>query len=382
MPTLLVAPKPSDSAETERDEISYGNDASRGYYSDGAYTAAPTIGPSIPLSSSSSSSAHHVAENADAQLSYYASLRLRFSLLRATMRCQPSAEAIAALDDSHPISLPQGSQRAFTTWKWLLKTTDPLPAQMACLDHESVLRIIAVATALLKSGKKGIGRRFGAWVWGLLGKVRDVGELSSEEVAVLRELGKQAVWVKSGRAVRSTGERTEVNAEEDEVDEWPDYEDGGEQGDGDVHVADEPTMTGDTECVQQTSCDLPSTESELLAAAKRRLQATLDRAITTDTITTTTPALEPQEKELPLSIEGATAPAVEATAEANGSCLKSEQAEFNDDGSQDREAEDATLDMILTIVGEFYGQRDLLEHRDLWEEGEIGEDGRMSCGER
>ncbi|KAI4122826.1 MAG: hypothetical protein LQ347_006375, partial [Umbilicaria vellea] len=28
----------------------------------------------------------------------------------------------------------------------------------------------------------------------------------------------------------------------------------------------------------------------------------------------------------------------------------------------------ATLDMIITIVGEFYGQRDLLEGRDLWDE--------------
>ncbi|KAA6408311.1 MAG: hypothetical protein FRX48_08053 [Lasallia pustulata] len=28
----------------------------------------------------------------------------------------------------------------------------------------------------------------------------------------------------------------------------------------------------------------------------------------------------------------------------------------------------ATLDMIITVVGEFYGQRDLLEERDLWDE--------------
>ena len=27
------------------------------------------------------------------------------------------------------------------------------------------------------------------------------------------------------------------------------------------------------------------------------------------------------------------------------------------------------LDMILTVVGEFYGQRDLLEFRDIWGEG-------------
>ncbi|KAI9845352.1 MAG: hypothetical protein M1830_007547, partial [Pleopsidium flavum] len=209
VPNILVAPK---STQTEQDADIYRNGVgdSRGYYADGAYTAAPPLGPSIPTTTTAED------EVQDPQDAYYTSLRLRFSLLRATLRCTPPASAIAALDDDHPISLPSGSSVAFATWRYLLKTTDPLPAQLASLDQGSVLRLVRIVTGGLKRGRK-IDKRMGAWVWGLLGKVREVGECGSEEVGVLRELGKRAVWVlKAWRQAEERGGKDDGDVGEEE----------------------------------------------------------------------------------------------------------------------------------------------------------------------
>ena len=65
-------------------------------------------------------------------------------------------------------------------------------------------------------GDSNIRKNLGAWSWALLARCREVGEMGSEDVAVLRILGKRAVWLARGLSV---GRREEEEDEEDEDEE-------------------------------------------------------------------------------------------------------------------------------------------------------------------
>lgn len=65
------------------------------------------------------------------------------------------------------------------------------------MTHPTVLRVLRVVMATLKRHRN-IGLTQSCWAWGLLGRLQEVGTLANEEVAVVRELGKRAVWVRCG----------------------------------------------------------------------------------------------------------------------------------------------------------------------------------------
>jgi len=414
VPTLLVAPKPPPPQPDEaapRHHPAAALDASRGYYADGAYTAAPTLGPARPTPHAAAA-AGQSAVDLDPQDAYYARLRLRFSLLRATLRCTPPAERIAALDDEHPISLPGGSKRAFATWRRLLASTEPVPAQLASLDQGSVLRLLGVVTKELKRGR-GVGRRGGAWVWGLLGRCREVGECGSEEVAVLRELGKRAVWVRRGWGEEGVGKWGGAgagagalggrDAEGEEEEGGSRIVEGGDgQGAGDeeeeggsriVEVGDAQDDDGVEQPVESRSSAPPGslnveTNGEsLIPDTSDANPAPLAEATLSGRLDAEIQAPEP-------TVHGSEPTDVGPPTEAKASDSDSDNDESdsielpsakerirarlvesvdavhdaNDETSESEDVTLATLDMILTVVGEFYGQRDLLEFRDLWDE--------------
>ncbi len=375
MPNLLVAPKAPQPEQADTDIPNDGNDKSRGYYADGAYVAAPTLGPSLPANATSPDLEQ------DPQDAYYTRLHLRFSLLRATLRCAPPASAIAALDDDHPISLPSGSKHAHATWRGLLQSTDPLPAQLASLDHGSALRLIQIFTLSLKRGSR-VGRRIGAWAWGLLGRVRDVGECGSEEVGILRDLGKRAVWVLKGlRArdeARANGDlKRELDHEDDEVEE----EYGGEvvdevQAQDDAvpeelqHVDFESHLSPPgllTEDSLPIAADYPATNSKPIHVPKDVAEPIYSQPEADITIEVSD---DHEADELAVAKERVRAQLDETeTQEMYEAATPDRGLAKVGEGGEGEDVTLATLDMILTVVGEFYGQRDLLEFRDLWEEG-------------
>ncbi|TPR08072.1 hypothetical protein CAN33_0017010 [Aspergillus niger] len=232
---------------------------------DGVYFVPPTS-----TTNTTAAPAANVAEEAisDAQSSYYNLLHHRFLLLRSILKCTPPSEAIAGLDESHPISLPRHSRNARKEWRRLLLAVDPQTVQLACMDMESVLGVLEIMARLMsenvRSGDAQRVQRIGAWAWGLLGKCRDVGQLGTEE-------------------------------------------------DHDMQDVEE---------------EKPATEEEL-EAAKARLQAKLAGGEDQPTVT------EPE--------AGNENPANEAATQTR-----------------------AMLDMIITVIGEYYGQRDLLGARELW----------------
>jgi len=222
------------------------------------------------------------------------------------------------------------------------------------LPQESVIAGLGILGEVLtrtnlKSRK---GKFAGAWAWGLLARCREVGQMGSEEVGVLRDLGKQAVWllrrIRAGEVVDEEGQEQDLDGEdpveagEDEIEDEGDAE-VGEMLDsqGDVEIPTEIIANGtatDGSLLAAKSTSLSCDSDELLAAAQNRLLSSLG-------------------------------PTDESSAPAVSDEMVEEHAQMQEgEGVVDQATILATLDMIVTIVGEFYGQRDLLDGRLLWDE--------------
>jgi hypothetical protein len=244
------------------------------------------------------------------------------------------------------------------------------------MDQVTVLRLIRLVTknGFLKRDK-GFDSRVSRWIWALLGRVEDVGIMGSEDVGVVRELGKRAVWVVEGLR-ESERDRQDMVVEMEEtqgdeldevVEECADIGDAGEEGEdlnGDnpepnfdeghtifknvspaaSHFGPAPKREeleeGEISDSPESSTNEASAKAtaDELAAAKARL---IDRVS----------GVECEN----VSINGTNDTKEEVLSEAG---------EYQERLSNMR----GTLDMIITIVGEIFGQRDLLKYRDLlWE---------------
>lgn len=336
MPTLFTAPKSSsadlnaqvhEAGDDDGEEGEYQEDHTIGTYADGAYVAPREAGANAAVTLQSSQLDE---ENLypSAQTSYYNLLRHRFLLLRSTLKCTPPFASVSGLDESHPISFPRHSAAAKKEWRRLLLAVDPQMAQLACMDMDSVLGVLGIMARLMsenfRSGDVERVRRIGAWAWGLLGKCREVGQLGTEEVGEIRDLGKRAVKILQ-------------KLKEDEESKWA-------MRDGESSSEDEePTSDkGDPGNTADASGN-PDVAAEELEEAKTRLQARLqggDQGAVT-------------EADAPGASNTDTENKAETQAEPKTSNLARQT--------------HAMLDMIITVVGEFYGQRDLLQERETWE---------------
>ena len=349
----------------------------RGWYEDGAYCAAPQE------NSQTSSDAVAVDEEdkvgKDPQLAYFDSILARYEALREQLQQTPPPEAVKKLDKDHPTYLGRLNTEVARWWRWKMRIVDPVPAQIASMDKGTVLRLLGLLTTgtLLKRGAEvqvGVSR----WAWGLLARLPDRGQLSSEEIGAVRELGKKAVLVGMGLREEQRWEEgmdeveaafeedyeadtAVVNDEEIDLDmdngfddseldantsrseminnisnegqkigpQWP--KEGGsgfEEKNADEHKLD---MSDGKNAGNEDDGELPS---EDLAAAKARILQALKNAKAEEII---------QEAEV---FDEEVALAARKTA-----------AKWNTK---------ATVDMIITVAGEVYGQRDLLEFRQAW----------------
>ncbi|KAI5286754.1 hypothetical protein KEM52_001878, partial [Ascosphaera acerosa] len=170
------------------------NDAQLEYasrqYDDGGFV------DGVWVAASSSGRAHYrdrdcdlmEAVEPDAQEECYASLCRRFEHLRETLHQQVPLDVVTNLDvngEGRPTYLPRRSKRARQQWSRLLETTDPTMVQIACMELESVLEALRLAAekmaAVVEEGDPAAVRRLSTWIWGLLGRCREVGQLSSDE---------------------------------------------------------------------------------------------------------------------------------------------------------------------------------------------------------
>jgi Survival motor neuron (SMN) interacting protein 1 (SIP1) len=303
------------------------------------------------------------------------------------------------LDQDHPTHVGKLTVAVSRWWKWKMRFVDPLPAQIASMDKLTVLRLLGLLSGgtLLKRGAEvevGVSR----WAWSLLARLPERGELTSEEIGVVRELGKKAVLIGVGLCEEKTWEEgirevekdfdgeeheelpgivneneIELDSEDEELnlkDTETDAEFTATEMLGDVGLIgpqlvgpgnttsatdddtnrlgasdtglsnNENERDGYTECASEGEGELPSEDSsndpEALAAARARILARLDQQQSDDSDTENIEDIK-----------------IQQTKDDRASALWNTK---------------ATIDMIISVAGEVYGQRDLLEFRGAWDE--------------
>ena len=182
--------------------------------------------------------------------------------------------------------------------------------------------------------------------------------MRSEEVGVVRGVGKRAQWILRRMAAgEGLSSEEEVQGEEDGNGEDGDEEEGPlEEEEEDQNGGDEDGQEGDRQegPSDDGEEDAHSLDNgEALAEARKRVIASLGSAEPIEPSLVAKAVQDQPEEANEGSIE------LQVDAVASGPA----KAEENDLWSVH-----ATLDMIITIVGQFYGQRDLLDGRLLWEE--------------
>lgn len=150
---------------------------------DGTYIGRPDTPPSAE---EDASHPQHVFTEA---------LKQRFLRQRRQLSFPPSAAKLAELGDDYPISFPQGNNKAYAEWHRILSSKSPKPAQLRSLDPDTVWNILALLQKHYLVKGKNIKTVTSAWVWSLLAKLEEVGNMSNDDIFPLRQLGKRAVFL-------------------------------------------------------------------------------------------------------------------------------------------------------------------------------------------
>lgn len=239
---------------------------------------------------------------------------------------------IELLTSSQPITFPPHAAKAREKWRHATENSDPNPIQLACMDPESVMELVKLLTecmsGTIKSRVQMRVKRLGGWIWATLARCRDRWELSSEEIADLRELGKRAVqllaYIQRSQSVEAgdlagTHEGVVMDLDESML----------------VEIEGESPLEAAAEF--DGSAPLEAAGDDLLELERAKAQITC---------------------------------MLEATYQQGAAQIAEDGTEDTEEPIIDIDVDKQIrmlLDTALTIVGEVYGQRDLLEHRDIWD---------------
>ncbi|KAI0595274.1 hypothetical protein F4775DRAFT_382796 [Biscogniauxia sp. FL1348] len=371
---------------------------------------------------------------------YFFSLINQYVSLRRKLQTEPPSEVLQSLPLSHPTDVMGYSggaplSRAFARWAGRLKNTDPLPAQVAAMHKDSVVQLLRVILGgkFLQKDRE-LSERTSRWLWALLARLPEKGELDYRDIGWVRELGKRAVLLlvslaefevlkenyEVGACGGSNGDsQWEADAEaEMDVLEGVDEElsEGTPKEEYDVPTGSEPEGSqvkeitqspllkaepedtsdvdmqiesdaeegevSDAEPQPQSSSHQQPTDD--IEAAKARLLAQLaDTASTENHDNSIDDAASSPNRSNPVKPEemdvkeegevGHTNYCSDEEVAAADVVEEEEQRAEEEEYEEEQESEAAcrarineraTLNMILTVAGEFYGQRDLLEFRD------------------
>lgn len=350
-----------------------GTGDSRGWYEDGAYIGMPEE----DVSGSTGPDILHPDEECERALhdAYFTSLMNQYRRLRQLLHTKPASHTRTRLSPSQITHAAPFGRHSSTvkTWSNLLRNTDPHPLQMALMSKESVMRILRVILGgkFLRRGCP-LEERISSWLWALLARLPDQGELNYSEIGWIRDLGRRAVLL--GRSFAEMAALREELAENglgvnDAVDE--------SSSDEEV-VAEEATKGA----ILNSGDNGEYSDGEVRSAAGSKEELPREEIPVCDTAAVTDDQ-DPEDvaMELGSDSDADEGEIVEEDEEEKLETAKqkllarltdisphSEQAAEQDAEQEARVNEQvntrATLNMILTVAGEFYGQRDLLEFRE------------------
>ncbi len=346
VPNILVASVPPPAVGTEL----YA-EFEQGYYADGAYTAVPGLFATRP-------GCGVIDEDLDPQEAYYASLCDRFDAMSSALRLPPPVSSTGQSSTHNPCSRAE--------WRRLILYTQPTSVILSLFRQEELMQGLVVLESLVSMANLQKYKFVGVWAWGLLAKCRDVGEMGSEEVGVLRDLGKKAIAVIRGvvAGLYKDLEPSSENGEDENKDKHEEAPAPAVTVESLNPSEDGITVDLDNAKVPANPVKLPPDSPDPLAAAKQRVldclgQASpeIERTEQTLKAVQTQPQLHPQE--------------VESKVPESEESRQSPHNNNKEDGEDEKPVQThAALDMIITIVGERYGQKDLLQGRFLWDEME------------
>lgn len=364
----------------------------RGYYQDGAYTALPDTQDDQQDADGQEDISEEAAEDARRDKvcrALYGSIIARFEAIRATVRQEPPDDSLLELSSDHgfevfPFGSSRAGQKSYTTWSWRLRNTNPQPAQIAAMDRTAAFRLLRVVLSDIRMLKRGheITERTSAWLWSLLAKLPDAGELDYTDVGVVRDLGKRAVLLMASLA-HMTALREQVELGQHEGDGQDDDLATGAVDEGEAENCE--GGEGMAESAQDTMDPANVDGDEARNEATNVTTETVDPGQSVPGADGDVSEDEPMDLEegevdegeipddlAPVDARGGDLEAIKARLLGDLEPPVNLEPELEATEHEDWEATRLrarmnmrmTLNMILTIAGEFYGQRDLLEFRD------------------
>jgi hypothetical protein len=261
---------------------------------------------------------------------------------------------------------------------------------VAALDRQSVLKLLRVVLGgkFIRRGYE-LRERTSRWIWALLARLPDRGEMDYAEVGWIRELGKRAVLMMVSMAqVEALREEVEGDLEGDADDDNGDDDEEGEiVGEMVVDAEEEGGAVALKEAGGAAEARAVGSEPESEQPANPVAEdigdqngGEADMDIDDGEVTDDEPSAPAGNSDIEAEIAAAKArllarleEAPDTQQEAEPSPADADENQQNEDSEGDIAVADetrarvnmrATLNMILTVAGEFYGQRDLLEFRD------------------
>lgn len=333
---------------------------SRGYFSEGAYIAAPPIGPALP------NDEYYLSDDDDftrtlsmsPQEAHTTRILTLFNRQRNILRSTNSSDSLLLQN----MSCDERINRH-----------DPLPGALIAMSTGTIFAMLEHVTKQLKKSQN-ITPRMSAWIMSILAKM-DEKLMDGDSIYLVRELGKKAMWVRFSFDERFAD--LTANAEYDQESQYggSDYQEDHEGlTRGRQKNKEDKPRRRNTSSLSSHRASGPvrgpkpkMKEVSLPAAAEARLSRL--------------PASEPvPEPKIDNALQSAapeaqldTAAAVEAARlrlieKIEKEAQENTALESKKDGNPDLPDFNtkATIDMIITIVGEVYGQKDLLEGRIDW----------------
>jgi hypothetical protein len=332
----------------------------RGYYEDGAYIAREhrPIGPALLPTD--------ISLGQEVQEAYHAVLLKKYTVLRAQLEHITGTKLLERIE-SDPTFIYKEVAHSRHEWLDSLDRVPPTPAQLAQLSTKDIFRALELCTRNLSRAGE-ISRTRAYWIWCLLGKVREYGTLDNSQVGIIRQLAKKsaALGMRLRGATVPAFELPQAESESDNesVVDW------------DMNVSDDDGKV--TEDAMEIEAEADKHPPDTLEAAKARLLAQVDDMAVAE--------VAPNVK----SIDALHAAVLAQLGDrlVKPTLLSRDEAEQQRQTLRDQklgkhvedvpplknaEPEDdaimhtkATIDMILTVAGECFGQRDLLAYREVW----------------
>lgn len=343
------------------------------------------------------------SNSAEIHATYFASLIAQYEALRRLLHSEPPGHILAALPrENTPEVGSFASPVTFKQWSGRMRNNDPLPAQVASMHKDGVIRLLRILLGgnFFRKGHA-LRERTSCWLWALLARLPGRGELDYQEIGCIRELGKRAVLSMVSLAEAEILQREYGVGDANAAgggEEGPDAVDHGDHGpaveetrpgssaensmEQDPKARPERVRSPSVHITEDTAtaAQAPSNTSGGMsggAASSPDVEMQDDSdmedegEVSADPPPQTEPLadLETAKLRLLAQLNGQAEAGQDAPDDTNPTVeqvLEPLEVAAAEDGPEERAKDNvrATLNMILTVAGEFYGQRDLLEFRD------------------